>query len=429
MRINADIIRKYSLEEVALLAMFAFGLLIAGLIVVRRSRIEMSELVELPHSGLSLSLPAGPGWERSAGWSYETSSEFSLRARLRIGNQLGGVVHCRYLLASPETDPQQVLTDRQTAATLQAARSGRIVNDVTVHWVQIADTFLGVAALDHGRMLEIIVKAPADRPLADKVFRLVAESIVFESDELISRGADFIRRFRSRGLGDIIQQQNAADGESIYLINDARDKPAGFQIETFRKSAERGDWSSVAVERIRSTGRSRFKCTDRLDRFVWQTWRTSQGTSQAIAELELAGDGAMQIRRATSSKELTYRPGDHAIAEMLIDRISRAFLDAYENEALIDLILADGKIIPAVISTVDTSLDTENKWGAAYSVRVRFLLGRDAYVQSYFDFEKNLVGKIEKNQSVLYWHKSDRKTLTETFPDLERYLGSPPVGR
>ena len=444
MRINADIIRKYSLEEVALLAMFAFGLLIAGLIVVRRGRIEMSERLELPYSGLSLSLPAGPGWKRSAGWSYETSSEFTRSARLRVGNQPAGVVvHCRYLLASPETDPEQVLTERLAAATLQAVRWDRIVNDVSVHWVQaarpgrIADTFLGVAALDHGRVLEISVRAPADHLLAGKVFRLIAESVVFESDEFISRGADFIRRFRSRGLGDTIQQQNAADGESIYLINDARDKPAGFQIATFRKIAEGSDWSSVAVERIHSTvgprgqtSRSRFECTDRLDRFVWQTWRTSLWTSHAIAtEVELAGDGSMQITRATSSKQLTYRPGEGAVAEILIDQVGRAFLDAYEKEPVIDVILADGAIVPAVISTVDVSRDARNKWGAAYAVRIRFLDRPDAYVQSYFDSEKNLVGKIEKNQGVLYWHKSDRKTLAETFGNRERYLIPPSVGR
>ncbi len=444
MRINADIIRKYSLEEVALLAMFAFGLLIAGLIVVRRGRIEMSEPVELPHSGLSLSLPAGPGWERSAGWSYETStSEFSLSARLRVGNQLGGVVHCRYLLASAETDPEQVLTERLAAATLQAARWDRIDNDVTVHWVEagrpgrVADTFLGVAALDHGRVLEISVRAPVDHLLADKVFRLIAESVVFVSDEFISRGAGFVRRFRSRGLGDIIQQQKVADGESIYLINDAVGKPAGFRIETFRKSAEGSDWSSVAVERIHYTvgtrgqaSKSHFECTDRLDRFIWQSGRMSRRAPHAIAtEIELADDGSMHIRGATSSQELTYRPGEHAVAEILIDQVTRAFLGAYENEALIDLILADGTIIPAVISTVDVSRDTENKWGAAYSVRVRFLHGGEAYVQSYFDFEKNLVGKIEKNRRVLYWHKSDRKTLAETFDNLERYLGPPSVGR
>ncbi len=444
MRINADIIRKYSLEEVALLAMFAFGLLIAGLIVVRRGRIEMSERLELPHSGLSLSLPAGPGWERSAGWSYEeASSEFSLSARLRVGNQLAGVVHCRYLLASAETDPEQVLTERLAAATLEAARWDRIDNDVTVHWVQagrpgrVADTFLGVAALDHGRVLEIMVKAPADRSLADKVFRLIAESVVFESDEFISRGANFIQRFRSRGPGDIIQRQDAADGESIYLINDAMGKSAGFQIETFRKNAERSDWNSVVIERIRSMvgpqdqiRRSHFECTDRFDRFVWRTDRMSLRAARPIAtELELADDGSMQIRGATPLKELTWRPGAVAVAEILIDRIARAFLDAYENEALIDVIFADGAIIPAVISTVNVSGDTRNKWGAAYSVRIRFLHVRDAYVQSYFDFKKNLVGKIEKSQGVLYWHKSDRKTLSETFDNLERYLGPPPVGR
>lgn len=45
-------------------------------------------------------------------------------------------------------------------------------------------------------------------------------------------------------------------------------------------------------------------------------------------------------------------------------------------------------------------------------------------MQRYFDFEKNLVGKIDKNQGVLYWHKSDRETLAETFGNLDRYLGA-----
>ena len=107
----------------------------------------------------------------------------------------------------------------------------------------------------------------------------------------------------------------------------------------------------------------------------------------------------------------------------------RIRLDAYANEALVDVIFADGAIVPAVISTVNVSGDTQNKWDAAYSVRIRFLHGRDAYVQSYFDFKKNLVGKIENSQGVLYWHKSDRKTLAETFDNLERYLGPPSVDR
>ncbi len=422
--------------------MFAFGLLVAGLIVALRGRIDMSEPLELPHSGLAVSLPVGHGWEPPAGWSYDIANEFNLSARLRVGNEIAAVVHCRYFLASPEIDPEQVLTGRISAASLQIVRSGQIIDDVDVRWAQagglgrMADTFLGVAALPHGRILEISVRAPLDHRLAGKVFRQMVEGIVFESDELISRGVDFIRRFRSRGFADISQQQDAVDAESIYLIRDALDEPRGFQIETFRKNAERSDWSSIIAERIHytvgtrgRTSKSHFECTDRLDRFIWQSGRTSRRAPRAIAtEIELAGDGSMRVSGATSSRELTYRPGNHAVAEMLIDPLSRAFLDAYEKEALIDLILADGTIIPAVISTVDTSLDTENKWGAAYSVRLRFLLGGDAYVQTYFDFDKNLVGKIDKRRRVLYWHKSDRKTLAETFDNLERYLGPPAVG-
>ncbi len=306
MRINADIIKKYSLEEVALLVMFAIGLLVAGLIVALRGRIDMSEPLELPHSGLAVSLPVGRGWKPPAGWLYDTGNEFSLSTHLRVGNERAAIVHCRYFLASPEVDPEQVLTGRISAANLQVVRSGQIIDDVDVRWAQagepgrMADTFLGVAALPHGRILEISVRAPVDHRLAGKVFRLMVKGIVFESDELISRGVDFMRRFRGRVFADISQQQNAVDAESIYLIRDALDEPRGFQIETFRKNPEGSDWSSMIAERIHytvgargRTSKSHFECTDRLDRFIWQTGRTSRRAPEATC----AGGTGQERRR------------------------------------------------------------------------------------------------------------------------------------
>ncbi|MHC4962129.1 MAG: hypothetical protein ACYTGA_08415, partial [Planctomycetota bacterium] len=66
-------VKRYSLIEVALLAVFMVGLLIAHLIVKHRATVVLSDLISLPGSGLSVSVPAGPGWERTATWQYEES--------------------------------------------------------------------------------------------------------------------------------------------------------------------------------------------------------------------------------------------------------------------------------------------------------------------------------------------------------------------
>ncbi|MHC5000351.1 MAG: hypothetical protein ACYTE1_05965 [Planctomycetota bacterium] len=101
-------VKRYSLIEVALLAVFMVGLLIAHLITV-----VLSDLISLPGSGLSVSVPAGPGWERTATWQYEESeSSMTLLGQFRPSNRGTMGVRWRYVFSTPDGSEQELLEQR-----------------------------------------------------------------------------------------------------------------------------------------------------------------------------------------------------------------------------------------------------------------------------------------------------------------------------
>ena len=64
---------KYSLNNVAMLALFAAGLIIAYVIVANRSALKLSDPIILTHSGLAIQIPAGNGWQETGQWTYKNN--------------------------------------------------------------------------------------------------------------------------------------------------------------------------------------------------------------------------------------------------------------------------------------------------------------------------------------------------------------------
>ena len=63
-------IRRPGGDKIALLGIFVVALLTARLVVALKSAIVLSGPIELTHSGLSLSMPAGNGWQSEEKWKY-----------------------------------------------------------------------------------------------------------------------------------------------------------------------------------------------------------------------------------------------------------------------------------------------------------------------------------------------------------------------
>ena len=432
MKAAVDIVKKYSLEEVALLVIFALGLLLALVIVIRRSRINMSDPIELPYSGLSVSVPVGRGWTRADSWVYRRGNEFLLATQLEVGGRSTAVVRCSYMLAAERIPARELLEKHVATLRMRIDRSGQILaNDIVIEWAQLdrprrsPDYFLGIAQLPSGKTLAIDVHAPNDQLLAGKLFRMTAKSVVFESDELLEKGNDFVRQVKAGGFGGIIAKYSDFDKEIAYLISDTVDRANGFQLKAFTKNLDRSDWAAQKIKSVQYLAGSKggltatvCDCSDKLDRFIWQTLRPGTGT----AEIELARDGRMRVSSAKTG-DLAYWPGAGAVPEICLDVIGASFLDSYAAEAVIDIIRPNGQIVPSLVSSIDASQGRDNKWGAPYAVRIEFLDGKGASLHIYFDFKKRPVGKVTKDGRTLVWHSTDRQSLTEEFGNLERYLG------
>ena len=103
-------VKRYSLIEVAFLAIFMIGLLTTHLIVKFRAKVVLSDLVLLPGSGLSVSMPAGPGWERTAAWQYEESeNSMTLVGQFRQPGRGNMEVRWRYVFSTPDGSEHELL--------------------------------------------------------------------------------------------------------------------------------------------------------------------------------------------------------------------------------------------------------------------------------------------------------------------------------
>ena len=188
-------IRKYSAAEIVLLGIFALGLLLGSLVVSHRNKIRLSEAIELKLGGLSVSLPAGGGWQGLEAWQYSQRKDmFLLMGQLNVGSRVGAVVQWRYMAASERLRPEEQLSKRAGADEVEIVDAGQIGGDVVMEWAQaevrggLEDIFFGMAHLGRGRIVELEVVTPADAELAERVFRAVAGSLKLRPVDVLEKG-------------------------------------------------------------------------------------------------------------------------------------------------------------------------------------------------------------------------------------------------
>ncbi len=185
-------IKSYSAAELALLGIFALGLLLASVVVSYRNKIRLSRPIELERSGLSASLPVGAGWQASQSWIVDQQREMStLTGQLLVGTSMGAIVQWRFMGASGRLMPEDRLSIRVGTDEVEIVDAGTIQTDGAVmDWVQgrlidgLEDIFLGVAHLGQGWIVELEVVTPGDAKLAGRIFRVVAASLAYSVESL-----------------------------------------------------------------------------------------------------------------------------------------------------------------------------------------------------------------------------------------------------
>ena len=205
-------IKSYSAAELALLGIFALGLLLASVVVSYRNKIRLSGPIELKRSGLSASLPVGGGWQASQSWIVDQQREMStLTGQLLVGTSMGAIVQWRFMGASGRLMPEDRLSIRVGTDEVEIVDAGQIqTDDAVMDWVQgrlqgrLEDIFLGVARLGQGWIVELEVVTAGDAELAGRIFHAVAASLRFGAGSVSDeRAASRLRRVALLGANGI----------------------------------------------------------------------------------------------------------------------------------------------------------------------------------------------------------------------------------
>jgi len=396
--------QKYGADKVVLLGLFIVALLTARLITVSRSAIVLSEPVELNYSGLSLSIPAGSGWQSEKQWRYQGNA-FILSSFFNSGSgSVTALARCQYLLAAARTGPEILFEQKSRAVDGVIVKTGRTRAarpPLTIDWAHIKkpetlfDMFFGTVQLPNSRQLNIeVYQTTGDTDLTRQAFDRITESLRFKDNRLLEAGSEIIAEIKSKGIDSFLGGAPALAGnkqgrnrEAFFLIKDSRNRAIGFSMDVLSCRFARlpdaiGDLGDSAAEGSQQAaalvdsgqeaqlnieaigllyirGRSAreqtifFQSRNNLDEFAWKSEAGSSAGKSSL-EVVLGKGGVMTVREyGPRPKEKNYRLSAAAIPEVLLDLAFSQLLERDDERIIVDVIEADGKIIPTLVSRID----------------------------------------------------------------------------
>lgn len=461
---GTDETKKYGVDKVVFLGIFVLGLLIARFIIASRSAILLSGPIKLDYAGLAASVPVGKGWRSEKQWEYQENA-FTLSS---VFESSSGVVsvRCRYLLLAANASSDVLFDARASLVGGVIAKTGQAPIGqpgpafatgpqggfpASIDWVQIikprtlSDMVFGIVQLPNNRQLDIeVYQNTGDIDLAEIVFERVAESLSFEDNPLFAAGGEIIAEVKSRGLESFLPSpypagpQDAAQSdyqsrESFFLISDARGKSIGFTLEGLAVQAQAAGSLSSAKWNIvgasfyylrRPYAREQltfFQSDGRFDEFAWQS-RTSSINGTSGTEIVLGEDDIMTIRKVGSpTRDRHYRVSPSAIPDILSNLIFGPLLDSGHEKILVDVIQAEGTILPVLVSKAEPK-DFAGDEDAAYVLTVEFLDGQGFSESLYLDEQRRVSKRLLRRGGRYLIERTSAEDIAEQFDERADYI-------
>ena len=417
----------------ALLGLFILALLAARLVVALKSAVLLSEPIELPCDGLSVSVPMGNGWHSEEKWEFqENTFVVSSVLTLASGNPIAYAC-CRYLLAAEptahrirfeqrasEVDGTIVKTDQTRTAAL------------TIDWAHIEkpeillDTFVGTAELPNKRQLDIEVnQITGDTELAEQTFRAIVMSLDFKDNQLLGAGAEIIETIKRKGLGGFLDSQVR---QTFYLVKDSTGHAIGFASDVLTGSGSDAPFNMQTTGFSYIEGRhtveqaTSFQCTDKLDEFVYRSQARS-AAGRSGSQIALDKTGTMTVTRSgVRPEEKNYRLGPAAIAEVFLDQILGQMLDTGREEIVVDVVDAHGKITPTFVSRIEAAKEDPGGRDAAYVFKLELLDGRGFYEQLYLNQQKQTYRTFLRQEDTYIVERTTAEEIIREFPGYAQYV-------
>lgn len=412
---SKGLFNKHSFSELALLAIFAVGLFSANLIVKQRSFIRVGPPMILPGAGVTVHLPAEPGWQGLTEWQYEMNNCFVIVARR---NRPVIEVQWRYCLTAPAKSNREILD-------LIAKQSNGQLQDITTLSVpcpmQFAhlvspkaeeDRFVGVAMLDFGRVLILEVRAAEDVFYGRDVFITLAQTLEYKLPSELTAGIELLENAQRFGADKFFPSE---EGQTL-LVRDAARSIRGYERTQIKQDSEgnlRIDKTTVvntaAIRRKEQT----FESANPFRGFRWQNRYSGLSGQGSVFQLELS-NGMLTVREPAGQSR-TLEPGPSAVSEMLLDGLIPFFLDSGQPKIVLDIISPEGRITPAIIEAISTSDSTAKADELAHAVRVNLIQG--GKMEFYYAADKKLLGKLTTagRGGALLWEPSTRQEIDKYF--------------
>lgn len=423
---------KNSVAELVLLAIFMSGIFFAWVLVTFRARVHYSYSVPMPFSGLSVSLPAGEGWQQLEHWKYKDGYNFFYLAgwfKLQPGRNADVFLEWEYMLAEKKGPVDEkvraLITDELGGAIIDEGVAN--LNGADMFWARFArhsrekDGIVGIAELEFGRYLTLIIYTEeTDMLLA--AFKGAVATIEYNPNNLANDGAVFVKQLRSTLVTNIVNNNTMPYTERLYLIRKASqiEKPtqlAGFSVERFTETIDNGQRTGITVKGLQCisgqngwTNEKLFDCNNNFSEFTWQNNHQINGMGNPIfTKISVGKQRVLTINQ--SSKKFRLSP--FCIPEILVEFAASEFIEFDKEVILIDILIHNGYVIPAVMSKRTITLQGGNEQG--HEVRLDLLYDGHTYEEMTFNNNKDLIKKTSKGKELLETEKSDWDELLLKF--------------
>lgn len=188
-------INKYSPAEVALLGVFAFGLLLSFLLVSSRKNIPLSPPIIAPFDGLRISMPSGRGWETLDKWIYsDREGAFVLVSSLKESYMNAATVSWKYYMSPREMNLDQVINHKiNDSGFIKVRKSETEIGELDFSVLiftspvgksseGVEDYYFAVCELPIGRLLTLEIRTIGDSELAQRTFNAAIKGFNFTAD-------------------------------------------------------------------------------------------------------------------------------------------------------------------------------------------------------------------------------------------------------
>ena len=323
--------------KVAFLGLFVLALIAARFVVALRTAIVLGEAIELKHSGFSVRMPQGNGWNSPRGWDY-SGGKISLLGTFAPGSwKATAQAKCSYVFPAEIVDVQERFEDWRGDVNGEIVETGQIETESALFdWIRMRRPdgciyIIGTADIrDHRRIKIEVWERTGDLDLAQSVFKAIISALRVTDNPLLEAGAKIVAKMKDRGLADSLENYNR---QSLFLIRNLRQrrKLIGFSTDVLIDTGPAKEFNIEARGLYYTRGIPpredvmSFSSDNRFDRFVWKT--ESAAMERTKTEVVLEDNGILTVTKIgpsvleTSSASYSYRTSRATAPEILLEQL------------------------------------------------------------------------------------------------------------